>query len=61
MAMVIKHISDDFVIIYSSVHHRYYLKNIMSQLVSSKSFRTAEDALDNFTNHEVMWIEDVIG
>jgi len=61
MAMVIKHISDDFVIIYSSIHDRYYLKNIMSQLVSSKSFRTAEDALDIFTNHEVMWIEDVIG
>ncbi len=61
MAMVIKHIDDDFVIIYSSVYDRYYLKNIMSQLVSSKSFRTVEDALDNFTNHEVMWIEDVIG
>ncbi len=61
MAMVIKHIDDDFVIIYSSVHDCYYLKNIMSQLVSSKSFRTAEDALDNFTNHEVMYIEDVIG
>ena len=58
MAMVIKHIDDDFVIIYSSGYDRYYLKNIMSQLVSSKSFRTAEDALDNFINHEVMWIED---
>ena len=61
MATVIKHIDDDFIIIYSSIHDRYYLKNIMSQLVISKSFRTAEDALDNFTNHEVMWIEDVIG
>ena len=60
MAMVIKHIDDDFVIIYSSVHDCYYLKNNMSQLVSSKSFRTAEDALHNFTNHEVMWIEDAI-
>jgi len=56
MAMVIKHIDDDFVIIYSSVHDCYYLKNIKSQLVSSKTFRTAEDALDNFTNHEVMWV-----
>ena len=61
MNTVIKHIDNDLAIVYSSIHDCYYLKNLISQLVSSKSYRTAEEALDYIENNKVMWIEDAKG
>jgi len=61
MNTVIKQIDDDLAVVYSSLHDCYYLKNLISQLVSSKSYRTAEEALDYIENNKVMWIEDVKG
>jgi hypothetical protein len=61
MNTIIKQIDDDLAIVYSSLHDCYYLKNLISQLVSSKSYRTAEEALDYIENNKVMWIEDVKG
>ena len=61
MNTVIKQIDDDLAIVYSSLHDCYYLKNLISQLVSSKSYKTAEDALDYVEHNKVMWIEDVKG
>ena len=59
MSAVIKYLDNDSVILYSCIHDCYYLKNLMSKLVSSKDYRTAEEALVSFINNKVMWIEDV--
>ena len=61
MNTVIKQIDDDLAVVYSSLHDCYYLKNLISQLVSSKSYKTAEEALDYIKNNKVMWIEDAKG
>jgi len=59
MSAAIKYLDNDSVIFYSCIHDSYYLKNLMSQLVSSKDYKTAEEALVSFINNKVMWIEDV--
>jgi len=61
MNTVIKQIDNDLAIVYSSLHDCYYLKNLLSQLVSSKSYKTAEEAQDYIKNNKVMWIEDAKG
>ena len=59
MTTAIKYLDNDSVIFYSCIHDNYYLKNLMSQLVSSKDYITSEDALVSFINNKVMWVEDV--
>jgi hypothetical protein len=61
MSTAIKYLENDSVIFYSCIHDSYYLKNLMSQLVSSKDYKTAEEALVSFINNRVMWIEDIKG
>ncbi len=59
MSAAIKYLDNDSVIFYSSIHDSYYLKNLMSRLVSSKDFKSAEEALVSFINNRVMWIDDI--
>ncbi|RKZ66975.1 MAG: hypothetical protein DRQ48_10275 [Gammaproteobacteria bacterium] len=59
MSAAIKYLDNDSVIFYSSIHKNYYLKNLMSRLVSSKNYRTADEALVSFINNRVMWIEGI--
>ncbi|RKZ47262.1 MAG: hypothetical protein DRQ48_10280 [Gammaproteobacteria bacterium] len=59
MSAVVKYLDNDSVIFYSAMHDSYYLKNLVSKLVSSKNYRTADEALVSFINNRVMWIDDV--
>jgi len=59
MSAAITYLDNDSVIFYSCIHDSYYLKNLLSQLVSLKDYRTADEALVSFINNRVMWVEDI--
>jgi len=61
MSTAIKYLDNDSVIFYSCIHDSYYLKNLMSQLVSSTDYVSSEDALVSYINNKVMWVEDIKG
>lgn len=58
MCTAIKYLDNNSAIFYSSIHDSYYIKNLMSKLVSSKDYKTAEEAMASFINNRVMWMED---